>query len=48
MRKGSYSEELVKIIAAIITKENVVSTAMLEVSDGKITVVPVAGLCAQF
>ena len=48
MRKGSYSEELVKIIAAMITKENVVSTAMLEVSNGRITVVPVAGLCAQF
>ena len=36
MRKGSYSEELVRIIAAMNTKEIDVPTAMLEASRGRI------------
>ena len=37
MRKGSYSEELVRIVAAMNTKEIDVPTAMLEASRGRIT-----------
>ena len=37
MRKGSYSEELVRIVAAMNTKEIDVPTAMLEASRVGIT-----------
>ena len=35
MRKGSYSEELVRIVAAMNTKEIDAPTAMLEASSRK-------------
>ena len=49
MRKGSYSEELVRIVVAMNTKEIEAPTAMLEASRGRITTVSVAGLrCTVF